>query len=153
MHLPPDWGIFATLIVSFLVFWFIFGSLFFDPFLRLISTRERHLNDLNSQTERLLREQREAVMRRESELAEVRREALSRRENERRMAQEQAAHLIEQARAQARDELEKVRAEIEAEFAAAGKQLEELARNLATELATRVLSRPVANQEPARLNS
>jgi F-type H+-transporting ATPase subunit b len=153
MHLPPDWGIFATLIVSFLVFWFIFGSLFFSPFLRLISTRERHLNDLNSQTERLLREQREAVTRRESELAEVRREALSRRENERRMAQEQAAHLIEQARAQARDELEKVRAEIEAEFAAAGKQLEELARNLATELATRVLSRPVANQEPARLNS
>jgi F-type H+-transporting ATPase subunit b len=153
MHLPPDWGIFATLIVSFLVFWFIFGSLFFGPFLRLISTRERHLNDLNSQTERLLREQREAVTRRESELAEVRREALSRRENERRMAQEQAAHLIEQARAQARDELEKVRAEIEAEFAAAGKQLEELARNLAIELATRVLSRPVANQEPARLNS
>ncbi len=153
MHLPPDWGIFATLIVSFLVFWFIFGGLFFGPFLRLISTRERHLNDLNSQTERLLREQREAVTRRESELAEVRREALSQRENERRTAQEQAAHLIEQARSQARDELEKVRAEIEAEFAAAGKQLEELTRNLATELAARVLSRPVANQELARLNS
>lgn len=153
MHLPPDWGIFAALVVSFLVFWFIFGAIFFGPFLRLISARERHLNDLNSQTEKLLREQREAVTRRESELAEVRREALSQRENERRAAQAQAARVIVQARAEAREELDKVRGEIEAEFAAAGQQLEELARSLAAELASRVLARPVSAQEPARLNS
>jgi F0F1-type ATP synthase membrane subunit b/b' len=153
MHLPPDWGIFAALVVSFLIFWFIFGAIFFGPFLRLISARERHLSDLNSQTEKLLREQREAVTRRESELAEVRREALSQRESERRAAQEQAAQMIEQARAEAREELDKVRGQIEAEFTAAGRQLEELARNLATELATRVLARPVMQQETARLNS
>jgi F0F1-type ATP synthase membrane subunit b/b' len=153
MHLPPDWGIFGTLIVSFLVFWFVFGRLFFKPFLRLIADRERRLNDLGSETERLLREEKAATERREGELAEVRRIALNRREQERRAAQEQAAHAIEQARAAARDELDRVRAGIEAEFAAAGRQLEELAGQLATELASRVLERPVAHTAQVRLNS
>jgi F0F1-type ATP synthase membrane subunit b/b' len=153
MHLPPDWGIFGTLIVSFLVFWFVFGRLFFKPFLRLIADRERRLNDLGSETERLLREEKAATERREGELAEVRRIALNRREQERRAAQEQAAHAIEEARAAARDELDRVRAGIEAEFAAAGRQLEELAGQLATELASRVLERPVAHTAQVRLNS
>lgn len=153
MHLPPDWGIFGTLIVSFLVFWFIFGWLFFKPFLQLIADRERRLQDLSSATDRLLREEKVAVQRREHELAEVRRAALSRREQERRAAQEQAAQTIEQARAAARGDLDQVRAGIEAEFAAAGRQLEELAGQLATELASRVLERPMAHSTQIRLNS
>jgi F0F1-type ATP synthase membrane subunit b/b' len=153
MHLPPDWGIFGTLIVSFLVFWFVFGWLFFKPFLQLIADRERGLRDLGSETERLLHEEKAAVERRERELTEVRRVALSRREQERRAAQEQATHAIEQARAAARGELDRVRAGIEVEFAAAGRQLEELAGQLATELASRVLERPVAPSTQVRLNS
>jgi F0F1-type ATP synthase membrane subunit b/b' len=153
MHLPPDWGIFGTLIVSFLVFWLVFGWLFFKPFLQLIADRERRLNDLGSATERLLREEKAAVERREGELAEVRRTALNRREQERRAAQEEAAHAIEQARAAAREELNRVRSGIEAEFAAAGRQLEELAGQLAGELASRVLERPVAQSAQIRLNN
>jgi F0F1-type ATP synthase membrane subunit b/b' len=153
MHLPPDWGIFGTLIVSFLVFWFIFGGLFFKPFLQLIADRERRLKDLNANTERLLSEEKAAVARRETELAEIRRQALAQREQERRAAQESAAHALEQARNAARAELDKVRAGIEAEFAAAGRQLEELAGRLATELASRVLERPVTDGTQVRLNS
>ncbi len=153
MHLPPDWGIFGTRIVSFLVFWFIFGGLFFKPFLQLIADRERHLKDLNANTERLLSEEKAAVARRETELAEIRRQALVEREQERRTAQESAAQAIEQARSAARAELDKVRAGIEAEFAAAGRQLEELAGRLATELASRVLERPVTDSTQVRLNS
>ena len=55
MHIPPDWGIFFTLIVSFLVFWFIFDRLFFGPFLKLLSDRENKLKDLSARTERLLK--------------------------------------------------------------------------------------------------
>ena len=153
MHLPPDWRIFGTLIVSFLVFWFIFGGLFFKPFLQLIADRERRLRDLNANTERLLNEEQAAVERRETELAEVRREALARREQERRTAQESAAQAIEQARNAAHTELDRVRAGIEAEFAAAGRQLEEIAGRLATELAGRVLERPVTDSAQVRLNS
>jgi F-type H+-transporting ATPase subunit b len=153
MHLPPDWGIFGTLIVSFLIFWFLFGGLFFKPFLRLIADREQRLKDLNTETERLGREHKLAIERYESELAEVRRQALSRREQERRAAQENAAHAIDQARTAARAELDQVRAEIEAEFAAAGRQLEELAGRLAIELARRVLERPVTDSAQVRLNS
>src|SRR5580704_7898540 len=105
MHIPPDWGILGALIVSFLIFWFIFGWLFFGPFLKLLGERERRLKDLVDRTERLLQEEKAAVAEREAQLAAVRREALSRRENERRRADEEATHMIEEARAEARAEL------------------------------------------------
>ena len=43
LKIPPDWGTFCVLIVSFLVFWFIFKRLLFDPFLKLLADRERRL--------------------------------------------------------------------------------------------------------------
>jgi F0F1-type ATP synthase membrane subunit b/b' len=51
--------------------------------------------------------------------------------------------MIEEARSQSRNQLEQVRAEIEQEFNAAGRQLEESARLLAAELAGRILGRPL----------
>src|ERR1700737_1742219 len=124
MHLPPDWGTFALLIVSFLIFWFIFGALFFKPFLQLIGDRERRFRDLNERTERLLSDQRSIVAQRARELAEVTREALVRRETQVREAQDRAAQLLAAARADARAELEKVRTEIETDFAAAAREIE-----------------------------
>jgi F-type H+-transporting ATPase subunit b len=153
MHLPPDWGILGTLVVSFLIFWVIFGWLFFRPFLKLLSDRERRLRELHDETERLLSEEREALARREHELSEVRRAALVAREQERRAATEQATRLIEGARADARDELERVRAGIDADFAAAAQQLEQLAGSLAAELAARVLERPASNGTQPRLDN
>src|SRR5260370_39264814 len=98
MHIPPDWGIFFALIVSFLVFWFVFGWLFFSPFLKLLGERELRLKALSERTERLLQEERTAAEERERQLAAVRREAMSRREAERRRAGEGAAHKSEGAR-------------------------------------------------------
>ena len=152
MHIPPDWGIFFTLIASFLVFWFIFGWLFFGPFLKLISDRERRLNELNERTERLLRDEKAAIAERDRALATVRRESLARRESERRRAEEEAAKMIEDARGEARAQLDEVRAGIEAEFATAGRQLEELARTLAAELAGRVLGRPLNGSQESLNN-
>jgi F0F1-type ATP synthase membrane subunit b/b' len=145
MHIPPDWGIFFALMVSFLVFWFIFGWLFFHPFLKLLGDRERRLRDLTDSTERLLQDEKAAIDERERALAAVRREALNRRENERRRAEEEAARLIDEARSEARAQLDQVRSGIESEFAAASRQLLELAQTLAAELAQRVLGRPVVN--------
>jgi F-type H+-transporting ATPase subunit b len=143
MHIPPDWGIFFTLIVSFLVFWFVFGWLFFSPFLKLLGEREHRLKDLSERTERLLQEERSAAEERDRQLAAVRREAMGRREAERRRAEEEAAHMIEEARAEARAALEQVRTGIESEFTAAEQQLREMAHTLAGELASRVMGRPV----------
>src|SRR5450759_4053884 len=106
MHIPPDWGVFATLLVSFLVFWMVFGSIFFGPFLKLIGDRERRLKDLNERTERLLPEEQAAVAERERQLASIRRDAMEKRETERRQAETEAARMIEEARAAARDELD-----------------------------------------------
>jgi F-type H+-transporting ATPase subunit b len=149
MHLPPDWGIFGTLIVSFLIFWFIFGRLFFDPFLKLIGDRERRLQEFSERTEQLLREEKAAVEAREAGLAAVRREALNRREAERRHAGVEAARMIAEARAEAKAELDQVRERIEQDFKAAASQLEQLAETLAAELAGRVLGRAVSNGRAA----
>ena len=143
MHIPPDWGIFFTLIVSFLVFWFIFDRLFFGPFLKLLGDRESKLKNLGERTERLLTEEKAAGQKRDRELLELRREALAAREAERRKAEGDAARVIEGAKAEAHSALERVRAGIENELRAGELELEQLSRVLAVELAGRVLGRPV----------
>jgi F0F1-type ATP synthase membrane subunit b/b' len=149
MHIPPDWGIFAALIVSFLIFWFIFGRLFFRPFLALLGDRERRLKQLSERTEQLLRDERAAVEAREVGLAAVRHDALSRREAERRQAEAEATRIIADARDAAKAELNHVREGIERDFEAAASQLERLSQALGAELAGRVLERPVANGQAA----
>ena len=143
MHIPPDWGIFFTLIVSFLVFWFIFDRLFFGPFLKLLSDREGKLKDLSARAEQLLKEEKAAGQERDRQLAELRREALAVREAERRKAEADAARLIEEAKTEAHSAVERVRAGIENELRAGARELEQLSRVLAVELAGRVLGRPV----------
>jgi F-type H+-transporting ATPase subunit b len=143
MHIPPDWGVFATLLVSFLAFWMVFGWIFFGPFLKLLGDREHRLKDLNERTERLLEEERTAIKEREQQLAAIRRDALVRRETERRQAEAEAAKMIEEARAEARVELEAVRAGIEKSIESAQTELQRMAQTLAVELAQRVLGRPV----------
>jgi F-type H+-transporting ATPase subunit b len=143
MHIPPDWDVFGILIVSFLVFWVIFGWLFFDPFLKLLGEREDRIKDLNERAERLLAEAKSAIEDREKQLADVRREALARRESERRAAEAEAARTLEEARSEARAALENVRAGIDRDIEAAKGELERMARELAAELAGRVLGRPV----------
>src|SRR5208283_1739397 len=107
MHIPPDWGTFFALIVSFLIFWFIFKRLFFAPFLNMLGERERRLRELGERAEHLVKEAKDAERERERQLAELRRDAMARRETERRRAEEQAAQMIEAAKAQAHAAMEK----------------------------------------------
>lgn len=145
MHIPPNWGTFLALIVSFLVFWFIFSRLFFRPFLKLLADRERRFKDLNDRTEQLIKEARTADEQREQRLAAVRRDAIARRETERRKAEADAAEKMEAAKAEARESLEQVRVKIEAELKAAESELERMGHSLAAELAERVLGRPLGS--------
>jgi len=154
MHIPPDWGTFFALIVSFLIFWFIFKRLFFGPFLSMIGERERRLRELGERAEHLIGEAKEAERERDRQLAELRREALARREIERRRAEQQAAHMIEEAKAQARASMERTRAEIENQVSSAERQLDAFARTLAADLAERALGRPVKDRNaPASRNN
>jgi F-type H+-transporting ATPase subunit b len=143
MHIPPNWGTFFALIVSFLVFWFIFSRLFFRPFLNLLAERERRFKELNDRTEALIKQARTAGEERESRLAAVRQSALARREAERRKAEGEAAQMMEAAKAEARDALEQARVKIETELKAAEQDLERMGHSLASELAERMLGRPL----------
>src|ERR1700689_3453539 len=73
MHIPPNWGTFGTLSVSFLVFWFIFSRIFFRPFLDLLSQRERRMKDLGERTEQLIKQAKAAEEEREERIFAVRR--------------------------------------------------------------------------------
>jgi F-type H+-transporting ATPase subunit b len=152
MHIPPNWGTFFALIVSFLAFWFIFSRLFFRPFLKLLADRERRFKDLNDRTERLIKEAHAADEKREQRLAAVRRDAIARRDNERRKAEADAAGLMESAKSEARESLEQVREKIEAELKAAERELEQLGKSLASQLAERVLGRPLGGSSSGKSN-
>jgi F-type H+-transporting ATPase subunit b len=143
MHIPPNWGTFFALIVSFLVFWFIFSRLFFRPFLNLLAERERRFKELNDRTEALIKQARTADEERESRLAATRQSAIARREAERRKAEGEASQMMEAAKAEARDALEQARVKIETELKAAEHDLERMGHNLASELAERMLGRPL----------
>ena len=152
MHIPPNWGTFFALIVSFLAFWFIFSRLFFRPFLKLLADRERRFKDLNDRTEQLIKEARAADERREQRLAGVRRDAIARRDNERRKAEADAAAQMESAKSEARELLEQARGKIEAELTAAERELEQLGQSLASQLAERVLGRPLGGPSSGKSN-
>ena len=95
MHIPPNWGTFFTLIVSFLVFWFIFSRIFFRPFLDLLSKREKRFKTSSEQTEQLIKQAQAADEEREQRIMAVRREASARREAQRREADAEAAKVLE----------------------------------------------------------
>jgi F-type H+-transporting ATPase subunit b len=153
MHIPPDWGTFTLLIVSFLVFWFIFSRAFFRPFLNLLSERERKMKTLGEQTEQLIKEAKAAEQEREQRLAMARREALQSSDAERRKAESEAARVLEQAKAESRAALESATARIENEIAAAERELEAMGQNLAAQLAEQVLGRPLDGAaQPGRRN-
>jgi F0F1-type ATP synthase membrane subunit b/b' len=143
MHIPPNWGTFFALIVSFLVFWLIFSRLFFRPFLNLIAARERRFKDLNDRTEQLVKDARAAESAREKRLTETRAELIARRESERRSAEAAAAELMEAARGEARGTLERVRAGVEEDLKNAERELDRIGHTLAAELAEKVLGRRI----------
>ena len=153
MHIPPNWGTFFTLIVSFLVFWFIFSRIFFRPFLDLLTKREQRFKNLGDRTEQLIKQARTAEDEREQRLLAVRREASAVRETQRREAEAEAAQVLEAAKAEARATLDRVHAHIEEELKAAELQLEEMGRSLAADLAQRVLGRPLNGSQGGRASS
>src|SRR5579864_3493424 len=102
MHIPPNWGTFGILIVSFLVFWFIFSRIFFRPFLDLLSKREQRFKDLGERTEQLIKQAKVAEDEREQRILAVRGEAIAKRDLERREAEAEAAKVLDAAKADAR---------------------------------------------------
>src|SRR2546428_656844 len=109
LTIPPDWGTFFTLIVSFLVFWFIFRRIFFGPFLKLLGDRANRFRNFKARTEKLVQEARAAEELRQQRLGAVRRAALTERETARRAAEQEAASSMDEARAAARQSVEGVR--------------------------------------------
>lgn len=148
LKIPPDWGTFSALIVSFLVFWFIFKRLLFDPFLKLLADRELKLKALSERTERLIREGKAADDERTRQLTALRRGLLAERETERRRVEGEIAQMMEEVRLAAKQTVEQVRVEIERELRTAEQQLGTLGESLAAELAERVLGRSLKDGGP-----
>jgi F0F1-type ATP synthase membrane subunit b/b' len=147
LNIPPNWGTFFALIVSFLVFWFIFKRLLFGPFLALLSAREQRMRELKDDAQRVLNDAKAAEERYRRELAQVHRASAAEREQARRVAEQELAGAVEQAREAARRTIEQAQAEVEGKLQLAYQHLEELSRALARELAEKLLGRRLG--EPA----
>jgi F-type H+-transporting ATPase subunit b len=152
MHIPPDWGTFGILIVSFLGFWFIFNRIFLQPVLALLDRREARLRELSERAAKLIKERESADARRAAELTAIRHEALERREVERRRAEADAQKILEEARGAANAVVGRARAEVQNQLAAAQAELEKSGRRLAAELAERVMGRRLDGAAESAIN-
>jgi F-type H+-transporting ATPase subunit b len=141
LNIPPNWGTFFVLIVSFLVFWFIFKRILFEPFLALLSARDDRQRELRENAERARNQARAAEEKYRHELAQAYRASAAEREKARQAAEQEAAALVEQAREAARQTIEKAQAEADQKLKLAFQQVEELSAGLALELAQRLLGR------------
>jgi F-type H+-transporting ATPase subunit b len=147
LNIPPNWGTFFVLIVSFLVFWFILKRILFDPFLALASARDDRMRQLKEDAQRALSEAKAAEELYRREIAQARQAGAAQREKARSSAEQEVAAIVEQARHAARETIEKAQAEAEQKLHLAYQQVEALSRSLALELAERLLGRRLIEGE------
>jgi F-type H+-transporting ATPase subunit b len=148
LNIPPNWGTFFVLIVSFLVFWFILKRVLFEPFLALASARDDRLRQLKEDAQRALGEAKADDEQYRREIAQARQAGAAAREKARWAAEQEVAAIVEQAREAARQTIERAQAEADRKLKLAYQQVEELSRSLALELAERLLGRRLNEREP-----
>ena len=131
-------------IVAFLISYAIFKKFLFAPLAAILDERAAEEKAAEKVYAESLEGLSRAIARAEEEMARARREALKQRET---LRAEGRAHLdkkLQTARASAQDTLEKAGREIEAEAARCSAELPGEARQLARDLAEKILGRKLA---------
>ncbi len=123
-------------IASFLLFWFFLNKLVFTPFRRLIEEREQRTDGVKTETESLIEERRRLQEEVEGKIARARaegenikeailQEALRTRESLLAQAQGNAAQVLQTAREEIQQELQKVHGLVATEAEAIAQQMAE----------------------------
>ncbi|HVS04030.1 MAG TPA: hypothetical protein VMT16_14790 [Thermoanaerobaculia bacterium] len=132
-----------VIIAIFGIAWVILKIFFFNPLLRVITSRESRIAGAREVWEKATAEAEEQLAGERQKLIAARRQAATHRETLRREAQERRRQMLEEAKAEAQRELERVRAELAAQVEEERRALEPRAARLADQIAERLLGRAV----------
>lgn len=140
LKLPPDYT-FVLQVLIFVVFWVLMKRLWIDPALRVLHQRSRRSEGALREAERLQAKAEQLRADQAAALGDARAEAQREMQEIVRAAETEQQRLIEEARAEAQRTIGEVRARIAEEMAAARQGLRAQAREIAAEVARKVLGR------------
>ena len=134
---------FYVQIALFLVLWLILKRWWFDPALRIIKERASRSDGAIAEARAVQAEAERLRSEHESALAQVRQEAHREMQEMMRAAEAEQARIVAEANAEAERTLAAARARIAEEAAAARRDLHAQVRDIAREIASKVLERTV----------
>lgn len=141
LTLMPTWSTLATLLVLFVILVPILNALLFQPVLHVLDEREQRIDGARRRADELTRQAEETLQRYERTVSEARTSAEAERKQALEDAQRQHAATVAGERGKAEQVLERTRGELTGALDAARSELEAQARELARDVATRVLGR------------
>ncbi len=143
LNLIPEVGIVATNVALFLLLIYPVNRLLVQPLLRVLDERAARTSGALAQSQKLVDDSRAARTELEAGLADARARAQVRRNAILGDGETEERALLDAARAEATRAIESVRRSVEAELGEARTALQNDARTLAREAATRILGRAV----------
>jgi len=136
--------------VIVLIFCFILRAIFFQPLLKVLAERDERTLGAQKAAETARAASAEKVKHYEDALKQARSTVYAEQEVERKKFLEERAAFLKDARAKAAAEVSAAKERVAGEFAAAKKEMEVIAGQLAGEIARRVLQVPPAPGSPMR---
>lgn len=141
LNLAPTWSTLATLLLLFVILVPVLNALLFQPILRVLDEREQRIDGARRRADELTRQAEQTLQRYETTVREARAGAEADRKRALEGAQRQQAASVADERSKAEQVLERTRHEVANALAAARGDLQSQARELARDVATRVLGR------------
>ena len=130
-------------IASFLLFWFFLNKLVFTPFRRLIEEREQKTDGVKTETESLIEERMRLQEEVESQIVRARAEGGSIKEAILQEALRTREHLLNQAQGNAAQVLQTAREEIQQEVQRVHGLVDKEAEAIAQQMAEKILGRKI----------
>lgn len=130
-------------IVSFLLFWFFLNRLVFTPFRRVIEEREQRTDGVKTETESLIEERRRLQEEVESQIAQARAEGKNIKEEILQEALRTRETLLSQAQGNAAKVLQTAREDIQQEVQRAQGPVAKEAEAIAQQMAEKILGRKI----------
>ena len=143
MNIVPDWILVALQTLPFLVAFFALRSLLFRPMIAYLEERDAAIAGAQEETGQLRERVATARAEWDQRLADARAEGAAHRSTIQAEANARRQVLVDDARASAEQHVDAALTEIEQARASAASQLQQSARQLAHDIAERVLDRPL----------
>jgi len=141
LNLMPEPTVLVVLLVLFTLLVPVLNALLFRPILRVLDEREQRIDGARRRADDLSRQAERTLQQYETAVREARASAEAERKQSLEHAQRQQAGVVADERSKAEQTLERTRSEVGSALDGARTELQSQARELAREVATRVLGR------------